>query len=298
MKKYLGVLVLVAMVGLIAGCGLVGQDSGTAKLVLKLTDAPAENIEQVLVTITKVEIEKEATETEEGGMVLLNDLSAAPLEVDLLTLRFDETLLGSKNIPVGEYKRIWITVSETAGDNKVVFTDATEQNLKVPANGRLKIDLVRNGEQGLVIEEGVVREIVLDADVRDFIHQRGQEKNGYIINPNAVRVIDKKISSDIYGRILNGADSLPILGVNINVELYTTTDELVVGTIALSEDLKDESGNIVQPAGSFILKGILAGDYYLKVTVEGFAEFETPAFTIEQDKDVTLEEILLSTVQG
>lgn len=298
MKKYLGVLVLVAMVGLIAGCGLVGQDSGTAKLVLKLTDAPAENIEQVLVTITKVEIEKEATETEEGGMVLLNDLSAAPLEVDLLTLRFDEALLGSKNIPVGEYKRIWITVSETAGDNKVVFTDATEQNLKVPANGRLKIDLVRNGEQGLVIEEGVVREIVLDADVRDFIHQRGQEKNGYIINPNAVRVIDKKISSDIYGRILNGADSLPILGVNINVELYTTTDELVVGTIALSEDLKDESGNIVQPAGSFILKGILAGDYYLKVTVEGFAEFETPAFTIEQDKDVTLEEILLSTVQG
>lgn len=298
MKKYMGFLVFVVMVSLMAGCGLVGQNSGTAKLVVKLTDAPAENIEQVLVTITKVEIEKEATDTEEGGLVTLNDLTAEPLKVDLLTLRFSEELLGSKDIAVGKYTRIWITVDQTNGANKVVFTDGTEQNLKVPANGHLKIDLTRNEAQGLVIEKGMVREIVLDADVRDFIHQRGQEKNGYIINPNAVRVIDKKVSSDIFGRVLNGADSLPISGININVELYTASHELVVGTIALSEDLKDESGNVIHPAGSFVLKGVLAGDYYLKVTVEGFVEFTTPVFPIEQDQDVTLEDILLSAVQG
>jgi hypothetical protein len=149
-----------------------------------------------------------------------------------------------------------------------------------------------------VIEKGVVREILLDADVRDFIHQRGQEKNGYIINPNAVRVIDKKISSDISGRVLNSVDSLPIPGVNINVELFTITDEFVVSTIALSEDLKDESGNVIKPAGSFVLKGILAGEYYVKLTVEGFAEFTTPVFTIEQNVDFDLDELLISAIQG
>ncbi len=277
---------VVLLAGLIVGCGII-EKSDTAQLSIKLTDAPAEGIDQVWVTITKVEISKE-----DAGKILLRDFGDDPFEVDLLTLRFDETLLGENELPVGTYHNIWLTIDDSVGSNYVVRVDGTEHDLKVPSN-RFKIP------HTFTILEGDIVELVLDADIKGFINLRGNEQhnNGYCITSTAIRVIDKKVTANLVGRVLDNQES-PIVDVNVDVNLYDEDDEIVVGTIALVEDLYDNDGELRHPAGSFIIKGISAGNYTLEVKAEGYGVYTSEPITVIEGENQTLETINLIPIEG
>lgn len=289
MKRLLGLIMVVLLIGAVAGCNsLFG--SKEAQLAITLTDAQATGIDQVVVTITKVEIQQEDGEENEAGKRLLNDLSAEPLQVDLLTLRFDEQLLGDASLPEGTYHNIWISV-EDGIDNSYVVVGGVKHELKVPS-------LTFKIPHEFTIETGVITELVLDTDVRDFIGLRGNvnNNNGYIINPTAIRVYQKQISSDLFGQVL-ATDESAIVDVDVNIDVYNADQELIGGVIALREDFTDADGD-VHPAGSFVVKGLLSGTYSLQVYAEGYEEVTLTDITLGENENITLEEtILLHPVQ-
>ncbi|MFO7820024.1 MAG: DUF4382 domain-containing protein, partial [Halanaerobacter sp.] len=107
-KKVLPLIAILALVLAIGGCS--GSDSssvndddlttdGDGFLSLSVADAPVNDVESVFVTFEEVQVCN--AETEEWTVV--NDFSdtGGAKEFDLLKLRFDEALLGEKELPAG-----------------------------------------------------------------------------------------------------------------------------------------------------------------------------------------------------
>jgi hypothetical protein len=161
-RLFVMTLPVLALVGLTAGCPLIIPVNGTAKVTtlvqlgdatkgiedaaLKNNDVPWDDIESLVVTITKIELlgacddEDEAEDAKDDSEecdkveVLLDQ----PVEVDLKGLDGMAALLSSVEIPAGTYKKIRLSISDPvmvlAADPETEITD-----IHLTANSRLFI---------------------------------------------------------------------------------------------------------------------------------------------------------------
>lgn len=108
-----GVLLAVTIIVAVFASGITLPDQGvkTGRLIVLLTDAPVE-LEQLMITITDLEVHKVGQEDGEDGewVTLLED---EEITFDLLLYQNGETLnLASVDIEAGTYNKIRMNVSE------------------------------------------------------------------------------------------------------------------------------------------------------------------------------------------
>lgn len=285
MIKKLAVLVLILGIAFtLTACDSADDGSGSGELALSIADKPVNNVDQVLVTIEEVQVNKD-TDDEEGWKTI-NDFDdlGGEREFDLMTLRFDEELLGQETLDAGFYNQIRLIVAAdednsdptTAGKSKVVYKDGTEDNLFIPSGAQTGLKINHNFE----INEDSITKLLLDVDVSEIMHQAGNSGK-IILRPTAIEIVDQIISGNILGRVVDTAGEYSFEN-DVVVEVYNNDDtiadtEPVKSTVAAAEAVND------QPIGSFLIRGLEEGTYKLY------------AYTAD-DEGVALEDALTGTV--
>lgn len=122
---------------LLAGCG--GGSGGTSEplsgtLSLAVTDAPVDDVSEVVVQFTGVRVKPRSGEAIEIDF-------GAPLNIDLLSLTGENsaTLLNGEPLPAGEYDWIALEVNaelDTEFDSYVLANDGGMIELEVPSGSQ------------------------------------------------------------------------------------------------------------------------------------------------------------------
>lgn len=255
-----------------AGCaGSLGSSSttGTGSLAVYLTDAPDDDLKEVWVTITGVQAHRD------GKWHVVRDLTENPVEIDLLTLRFDQTLLGEATLKAGAYTQLRLIVDDSsAAKSYVVHADDSVTYLKVPSGAQTGLKIHHN----FVVPVGGTVELVMDVNVLDFVHKAG-ESGKYIINPTAIRVVERTASGIITGQVLGQAteedDPAPIGDRQVVISVRNSADEVVAETLAMAEE-----------SGAFQVNAVPEGVY--TVVVEADNEGAEVAYESQTFTDVSV----------
>jgi len=224
LKIFIGVsLVLLAGI-LIASCS---EDSNTARLEIRLTDAPGD-YEEVNIDIQEVKVHASEGEQSSGWQTL--DINEGIYNLLDFTNGLD-TLLGSAELPAGKVSQIRLIL----GDNNTLKQNDQVYDLTTPSaqQSGLKLNVQA------MLTEGVTYSILLDFDVARSIVRTGNGK--YLLKP-VIRAIAEATSGAIEGTV-----SIP----QSTPAVYAIHEQDTVGT-SFANDL-----------GKFMIKGIPAGTYTL-----------------------------------
>lgn len=184
-NQFLGVAVAGA---LLSGC--LSSDStedSTGTMSLDVTDAPVDEVEEVVVTFTGVTLKPR-----DGGQIH-HDLEE-PKTVNLLDLQRAnvERLMDEEEVPAGEYN--WIRLDVDESELHVKKKDGGEYDLRVPS-GKLRL------VSGFTVPAGGEVDFTIDVDLRDaLVNPQGQD--GYLLRP-ALRIVDNTEVGHVTGTVFS-----------------------------------------------------------------------------------------------
>ncbi len=229
---------------------------GNGKVNIFLTDAPfpIDLVSQTIVTIDKIEIRKQESDTTESTFITLME---EPAEVDLLTLSNGITeQLASVELETGTYDLIRMHVT----DSKVILTDGTEYDLKIPSGSssglKIKIDPEIN------ISSGQTFDVLLDFDVsKSFVvkgNWKGGNINGFNFKP-VVRCVLLDMAGRIEGTIVDTANvALESTAIGLWMEIDSLETDSLLTTSFTNSD------------GYYQLIGIPEGTYFMTAQLDSF----------------------------
>jgi hypothetical protein len=258
-------LILLVSVLMVFGCS--GGDSGsgqndingqgTGTLALSLTDAPADGLQAVYITISSVKVCVATSEVDNGDNLDAADDECRWEVIDerngtynLLELVNGVTeTLGVAELPAGAYHQMRLMIGTELDDdaesvkelnilgeehpyaNYLIDRDGNAHSMKVPSGVQSGVKLVCEFE----IDENMDTDLILDFDAHRSIVKAGK-KDKYILKP-AIKVINTKDMAKLIGTVKDAdADEHPIESVAVSaqrkggplgliVEASTTTDE-------------------------------------------------------------------------
>lgn len=228
---------------------------GKGKVNIYLTDAPfpVNLVSKTVVSIDKVEIRKQESDTSGVEFITLTD---KPMEVDLLTLSNGVTeLLASVELEAGSYDLIRMHV----GESTVYLNDDTQFDLKVPSGSSsgLKIKI----KPAIEISNGQTADVLLDFDVSKSFVAKGNWKKGNLLGFNfkpVIRCVLLDMAGRIEGTVLDTAsNALEHASVKVWMETEEMNDSLITSAFT-------------NPAGNYQIIGILAGNYYMTTELDSF----------------------------
>lgn len=228
---------------------------GKGKVNIYLTDAPfpVNLVSKTVVSIDKVEIRKQESDTTGAEFITLTD---EPMEVDLLTLSNGVTeLLASVELEAGSYDLIRMHV----GESTVYLNDDTQFDLKVPSGSSsgLKIKI----KPAIEISSGQTADVLLDFDVSKSFVAKGNWKKGNLLGFNfkpVIRCVLLDMAGRIEGTVLDTAsNALEHASVKVWMETEEMNDSLITSAFT-------------NPAGNYQIIGILAGNYYMTTELDSF----------------------------
>ncbi len=268
---------LVAVTPFLAACDSGLEPSGSARLQVLLTDAPADYLDSALVDIGAVELL--------GGeerIVLSEDGTDG--EVDLLALRDQVTmLLADAEIPAGSYGELRLIVESARVVLAEGYTfDGTDERgapLKVPSGAqtgiKLKLraetmtpdDAEAAGDDASGIEISGDMTLVVDFDVnRSFVVQGNPETpagiKGMLFTPT-LRVVVRDIAGSLSGTV-TGPEGVAVEGIVVTAESLAPEGS--------GEEFQSESGTATTDAdGAYTIGFLSPGTYRVTLEVpEGF----------------------------
>ena len=159
MKKLILFAISIAL--LLSGCT---SSDGTGNFKLYLTDQPFDDADNIWVTITEINVQKE----EEGFLTLWEGSN----EYDLLTLLNTVELVLESTLKAGTYTQIRLVV-----DSGRIVIDGVSNKMTVPSS-EVKIPVM------FIITDGNTTQITLDFEAEESIHvvsAGGSEQ--YILRP-------------------------------------------------------------------------------------------------------------------
>lgn len=231
---------------------------GNGKIVMKITDAPfpVSIVDKVMVTVDKIEIRSVQTTSATGD----NDhvegvytvISDKVQEFDLLKLRNGITSdLLEIEIGVGTYDMIRMHITAS----KVYLKDGTSFDMKIPSGGSSGLKIRLSPE--LVVEEGVINEVIIDFDLSKSFHVQGNHKiahgiKGFIFKP-VLRAMCVKHAGIIAGKVIEN-ETTPIAEANVQIMRADTVF----------------SAAITDANGAYALIGVPAGTYKMVCEKEGY----------------------------
>jgi hypothetical protein len=269
-------VVIAAMVVMLGVQGCANDDeSNTARVQLKLVDAPGDYLE---VNVKIVDVQYNNSDGEEAGWVSFGTPEDYPINVDLTTLiAGNSLLLADQIIPSGRLKQIRLVL----GDGNTLKIEGQEVMMALNTPSAMQSGLKLN--MNATLEPGFSYTFILDWDVQKSVVMTGAGM--YNLKP-VIRVNAELNSGSIEGNVageflVNGLSVFNNLE-NAMVQVYTTGGVYVTETGTNAE-------------GDFLIQGLAAGDYKLKiVNQEAYDDFESETLiTVELGKVNTIEPIVL-----
>ncbi len=192
---------------LLAACG--GDDPGTGRLTLSVTDAAVDGANRVVVVFTGVEVKPQ------GGEAISFDYDA-PRSIDLLALNGggSEIILDGVEVPAGGYN--WVRLKVTAAEDSVLdsfieLDDGTQHELEIPSGAETGLKLV----SGFGVPAGGAADFTIDFDLRKSVHEPMDAADSYKLRP-ALRLVDNAQVGVIAGTVaaaLITVDCAPVVYV-------------------------------------------------------------------------------------
>ena len=221
------------------GCSNDDSDEKTARLMVRMTDAPGD-YDAVFVDVTDVMIKASATAGEEEGWVSVGNVQKGVYDLLELTGGVTE-LIANSQVPAGFYTQMRLVL----GNNNSVIINGETQPLSTPSAQQSGLKLQLNQE----LEAGEEYEFLLDFDVDRSIVSAGSA-GGFILKP-VIRMSAMAQSGMIRGEIHPSA----------------------VGNVGFQTLVKAENGTnsisaYTDANGAFVLNGVPAGTYKITVIPE------------------------------
>ncbi len=191
----------VLLIFLIAGCDESVDNSDTGTLSVKLMDAPfpIDMVAEANVTINKIEVRKDQSESEENPFLVLSEEA---FEYNLLDLQNGITAdLVEMEVPVGDYNLVRLYVDSAS----IELKDETVYHLKVPSGAQTGIKIFI--EPSITVVGGLTTELVLDFDVSESFVVQGNPFTpagikGFIFKP-VIRAANASTTGSIEGNVLD-----------------------------------------------------------------------------------------------
>lgn len=269
LKSTLGTTFILMSLVLFVNCDDNNSSSNeTARVQLKLVDEPGD-YEEVNIEIIDIQYQSDEDEgwqsfTPEGGF---------PINVDITELiAGNSLLLADEVVPVGVLKQVRLVLS----DNNTLKIEGEEELIPLDTPSAQQSGLKLNLDEEL--EAGFVYSFILDWNVQKSIVEAGNSGK-YILKP-VIKVNAEISSGSISGKVIEIVEEVETSIVNQIVEVYSTDDVLIKDT------LTDENGN-------FVVQGLEAGTYILKITKEGYLDFTSTEITVTVGNIEVLENITL-----
>ncbi|MEN8125683.1 MAG: DUF4382 domain-containing protein [Bacteroidota bacterium] len=235
------------------------KDSDTSRVQLMLVDALGDYEE---VNIEIIDIQYNSSENEEGWKSFI--LEDDHINVDLTKLiAGNSLLLTDEIIPSGMLKQIRLVLSDN--NSLVIEGEAEPIHLNTPSAQQSGLKLKLDKE----LEPGFSYTYILDWDVQKSIVKTGSGK--YNLKP-VIRVNTEVNSGSIGGTVVgkategdnnNGAE--PLNGVAVGI--YTIDDSYI------TESPTNENGK-------FMIYGLEAGDYKIKINHNGYTEYVSETISV------------------
>ncbi|MEJ8802603.1 DUF4382 domain-containing protein [Pontibacter sp. H249] len=239
-KKFILPLLLSGLVWFSA-CESNNEETGTAKMQVRMTDAPGDYAE-VNIDIKSVQVHKEA-EGDDSGWVTLDQIN--PGVYNLLDFaNGKDTLLASSTLPAGKISQLRLVLGD---NNTLKLKNGEVKSLKTPSGQTSGVKLQINAD----LESDVTYVLLLDFDAAKSVVARGNGQ--YNLKP-VIRTITQAVAGGIKGSV--------------------TPAEYKPGIYVISA-ANDTIGGFADDAGKFLIKGVPSGTYTVKFYTEGGAHDKT-----------------------
>ena len=235
------------------------KDGNTAKVQLKLIDAPGDYEE---VNIEIIDIQYNSSEDDEGWTSFEPD-GGYPINIDLTELiAGNSLLLTDEIIPSGMLKQIRLVLS----DNNTIVIEGVEGpvHLSTPSAQQSGLKLKLNEE----LEPGFSYTFILDWDVQRSIVKAGNSGK-YNLKP-VIRVNTEVNSGSIEGLVTG---EVPGDDIDGPVEL-----EGIIVRVYNAEAIEGDEYEAVTSTdvnGAFLFQGLGAGDYKIKIEHTDYIDYES-----------------------
>ncbi len=250
LKSVLGNVFTIIALLLVVNCDSDNSSKKeTARVQLKLVDEPGDYLE---VNIEIIDIQYKSSDEEESWESFTPE-GGYPINVDITELiAGNSLLLTDEVVPVGILKQVRLVLS----DNNTLKIEGEEELIPLDTPSAEQSGLKLNLDEEL--EAGFVYSFILDWNVQKSIVKAGNSGK-YILKP-VIKVNAEVSSGSISGKVVEIIEEAETPITNQVVEVYTTDDLLIKDT------LTDENGD-------FVLQGLEAGNYILKIFREGYQDY-------------------------
>lgn len=287
-----------AAAALVSACG-GGSSPATGRLTVSLTDAPVDNADQVVISVSGVAFKPGGSAPE-----LVEDFT--PRSIDLLQYQNGQTAILLQDTPMdpGRYQwlRLIINTEPNVRDSYIVV-DGQGCELNVPSGAETGLKMHRP----IDVPAGGSLALTVDFDLHQSIHAppgqaSGACTTGYVLRPTLRLVNDANVGA-IDGTVSFESGAVP-LECTPNVYLYegtVTLDDIEDATAVSPEvdplavvhvDIPDGS-----TTGTYRAAFIPAGNYTAAFTCdEDTSADETLAFAPPDGVPVTVQNNLIFTV--
>ena len=250
LKSVFGTVVAIVVLLLIVNCDSDNSSKNKmARVQLKLVDEPGD-YEQVNIEI--IDIQYKSSDDEESWESFTPE-NGYPINVDITELiAGNSLLLTDQVVPVGVLKQVRLVLS----DNNTLKIEGEDELISLDTPSAQQSGLKLNLDEDL--EAGFVYSFILDWNVHKSIVKAGNSGK-YILKP-VIKVNAEVNSGSLGGKVIEIIEDVETPIENETVEVYSTDDVLIKDT------LTDENGD-------FMIQGLEAGSYVLKISREGYLEY-------------------------
>ena len=288
-----GMFVLAALAfGQMMGCsGGGGGTAATGTLQVGLTDAQSDTFQQVVVTIKEVRVVpagKESAPDNDPGLPVVATY-ATPRTVDVLTLRFQQELLGSITLPPGNYTQVRLILEPNPNgqaDPVNYLTMKTDPTVKIPLTTPSAQQSGLKVVGQFQVKPGIINAILLDFDPNTAIVARGN--GAYNLKPTGIRIIQSAGPLTAFGSLTGTvvATFKDFSSATVSVVPAGEVTPIASGTVFSNIS----SNRWIGPFSSFVP----GGSYRVHVQSKGFAPYSSPVTTVVSGNETSLGEILFS----
>jgi uncharacterized protein DUF4382 len=301
-KRWRAVLQLAGVAALVAlalsqlpGCGGGGGGGApTGTLQVGLTDAQSDTFQQVVVSIKEVRVVPagmEAAADNDPGLPVVATF-ATPRTVDILTLKFQQEILGTVTIPAGSYNQVRLILAPNPGGQS--GTPVNYLTLKAAPAVKIPLDTPSGTQSGLKVlgrfdvKPGTINAILLDFDPNTAIVSKGN--GGYNLKPTGIRIIQPSVAlvsfGSLGGRVVSTFKDFSSATVSVVPQggVNAVASGIVFSNIS--------SNRWIGPYSAFVP----GGSYRVHIQAKGFAPYSSSVRTVTTGVETAVGDALLAPV--